>query len=77
VLPSNALQRGSQRTQLLLLCVRWNVYAESLPSNGSICHNIIREIKLRETRGAGHVACPYYRLVGAPEAAGFCKGRNE
>jgi hypothetical protein len=39
VLPSNALYHGPQRTQLLLLRVRWNVYTESLPRNGSIHHN--------------------------------------
>jgi hypothetical protein len=34
VLPSTELYHGPQRTQLLLLCVRWNVYIESFPSNG-------------------------------------------
>jgi hypothetical protein len=41
VLPSNELQHSPQRTQLPLLCVRWHVYTQSLPSSGSIRHNIL------------------------------------
>jgi hypothetical protein len=40
VLPSNEFEHGPQRTQLLLLCVRWNVYTEALPSSWSIGHNM-------------------------------------
>jgi hypothetical protein len=44
VLPSVSKKKnwsGPQRTHFLLLRVRWNVYTESLPSNGSIRHDII------------------------------------
>jgi hypothetical protein len=40
VLPGNELYHGPQRAQFTLLRVRWNVYSESLPSSGSIRHNI-------------------------------------
>jgi hypothetical protein len=42
VLSSNELWLGAQRTQLLFLCVYWNVYTESLPNSGSIQCKLLR-----------------------------------
>jgi hypothetical protein len=44
LLPSNTLQHGPQRTELLLLRARWKVYFKSLPSNGSIRYSTCRKI---------------------------------
>jgi hypothetical protein len=52
VLPSNESEHGPQRTQLLLLCVRWNVYTESLPTNGYMRHNLMNRPPSQAFRGS-------------------------
>jgi hypothetical protein len=40
MLPSNGRSADPKRAAFLLLCVGLNVFIESLPSNGSTCHNM-------------------------------------